>query len=102
MPNTTKETIIVDIPVFEETNNHNYNLILHNDDLTPMEYVILALVTVFEKDEQSSASLMLQAHQNGSAVISTVSYETGKKKIEALDILNMLLGFDLQVTMEQN
>lgn len=102
MPNTTKETIIVDIPVFEETNNNNYNLILLNDDLTPMGYVTFALATVFEKDEQTSDALMRQAHENGSAVIDTVSYETGKKKIEALAILNMLLGFNLRVTMKQN
>ena len=102
MPNTTKEKIVVDMPVFMEPNNNTYNLILHNDDYTPMEYVILALCTVFEKDEQSSAQLMLHAHQNGSAVICTVDYNAGKTKLEALEMLNFLMGFDLKVTMEQN
>lgn len=102
MTNTTKEKIIVDVPMFMETNDNNYNLVLHNDEVTPMEYVIMALHTVFQKDPETSAELMLHAHMTGSAVIETVDYNNGKTKLEALDVLNMLLGFDLKVTMIQN
>lgn len=101
MTNTTKEKIIVnvDMPMFME-NDDTYNLVLHNDDVTPMDYVIIALLTVFEKTEQEGVELMLHAHQNGSAIIATVDYNSGKAKLEALEVLNMLTGFDLKVTMQ--
>lgn len=101
MPNTTKEKIIVDMPMFME-NDNTYNLILHNDDVTPMDYVIIALLTIFGKDEQESTEVMLHAHRNGSAIIETVDYNSGKAKLDALNILNMMMGFDLNVTMTQN
>ena len=101
MPNTTKEKIIVDMPMFME-NDNTYNLILHNDDVTPMDYVIIALLTIFGKNEQESTELMLHAHRNGSAIIETVDYNSGKAKLDALSVLNMLMGFELNVTMTQN
>lgn len=101
MPNTTKEKIIVDMPMFME-NDNNYILILHNDKVTPMDYVIIALMTIFGKDEQESDRLMRHAHHNGSAIIETVDYHSGKAKLEALKLLNMIMGFDLNVTMTQN
>ena len=101
MTNTTKERIIVDMPMFME-NDDTYNMVLHNDDVTPMDYVIVALLTIFQKDEQESIELMLHAHKNGSAVIETVDYNSGKAKLEAMDVLNMMMGFDLKVTMTQN
>ena len=96
-----EEKIIVDMPMFME-NDNNYNLILHNDDVTPMDYVVIALLTIFGKDERESMELMLHAHQNGSAIIETVDYNSGKAKLDALDMLNMMMGFELNVTMTQN
>ena len=101
MQNPTKEKVIIDMPMFME-NDNTYNLVLHNDDVTPLDYVVAVLLTIFEKNERRSFELMMQAQTEGSAIIDTVDYNSGKAKLDALALLNMLAGFDLAVTMTQN
>lgn len=46
-----------------------YKVILHNDDFTPMEYVVETLVKVIPRmSERQAISIMLEAHTKGKAV----------------------------------
>jgi ATP-dependent Clp protease adaptor protein ClpS len=50
-----------------------YKVLLHNDDYTTMEFVVMILMTVFHHDEPSSVSVMLQVHQKGVGVAGVYS-----------------------------
>lgn len=101
MPTKENERIVIQAPVFESIDNTTYNIILHNDDWTPMPYVVLVLMTVFDKTNHESTSIAWQAHRNGSAVIETTGYEEATKKVEAVNVVNQNFGANLKVTMQQ-
>ena len=44
---------------------HRYNVIFHNDDETPMGFVVEMLVNVFDMEREPAAMLMMDIHTNG-------------------------------------
>jgi ATP-dependent Clp protease adaptor protein ClpS len=64
-----------------------YKVIVCNDDVTPVEFVISMLVAVFRHDEKAALELTLSIHNKGSAVAGIFSYEVAEQK--ALDGTNM-------------
>lgn len=42
-----------------------YKVLLHNDDFTPMDFVINVLRSFFGKDPEESNRIMLEVHNNG-------------------------------------
>lgn len=43
--------------------------VLHNDDFTTMEFVMLVLQSIFGHTEEKAATLMLDVHHKGKAVV---------------------------------
>ncbi len=62
-----------------------YNVVLLNDDETPMEFVVNALHRCIGLDYEDALKLMLRVHQEGKAVIGT--YERGQAEATAAGIL---------------
>lgn len=52
-----------------------YNVILINDDYTPMDFVVNILINVFRKSEAEAFHLMLDVHQNGAGLAGTYQKE---------------------------
>ena len=42
-----------------------YEVIMHNDDFTTMEFVVEILVGIFHKDQVTAEALMLDVHNKG-------------------------------------
>ena len=42
-------------------------VLIADDDVTPMEFVVWVLETVFDKSEEDAVRIMLQTHHEGSA-----------------------------------
>ena len=57
-----------------------YNVLLLNDDYTPMEFVVLVLESVFNKKQDDAAQIMLHVHKNGVGVCGTYTYEVAESK----------------------
>jgi ATP-dependent Clp protease adaptor protein ClpS len=64
-----------------------YKVIVCNDDVTPVEFVVSMLVSVFRHDEKSALAITLDVHTKGSAVAGTFSYEVAEQK--AIDATNL-------------
>jgi ATP-dependent Clp protease adaptor protein ClpS len=64
-----------------------YKVIVCNDDVTPVEFVVSMLVAVFRHDEKSALELTLKIHNSGSAVAGTFAYEVAEQK--AIDATNL-------------
>lgn len=45
-----------------------YQVLIYNDDFTPMDFVVDVLMQIFDKDEQTATMLMLSVHEGSSAV----------------------------------
>lgn len=77
-----------------------YKVIVCNDDVTPVEFVISMLVAVFRHSEKNALELTLKIHNNGHAVVGIYSYEIAEQK--GLDATNLARanGFPLIIKVE--
>jgi ATP-dependent Clp protease adaptor protein ClpS len=95
------EEIKIDEKIKNETHEPSkYNVIMLNDDSTPMEWVIDVLKTIFKHSQKSAEQLTLTIHNDGSAVVGTYIHEIAEvKSIEAVTASRQA-GFPLQVRIE--
>ena len=79
-----------------------YNIVLHNDDITPFEFVVHLLQTIFDKSAEDAEEIAQEVHNYGSAIAATYScYEFAIDKTNAaIDLVNKH-GQTLTVTMEK-
>ena len=69
-----------------------YNVIMHNDDVTTMDFVVYVLVRIFRKSEEDAETLMLKVHNEGSAVVGTYSQDIAQSKAN---------NYPLKLTIEE-
>ena len=79
-----------------------YNVLLLNDDYTPMEFVVLVLESVFNKKQEEATQIMLHVHKNGIGVCGTFTYEVAESKCKTVIDLAKKNEHPLQCTMEKN
>lgn len=77
-----------------------HKVILLNDDYTPREFVVKVLESVFHMGEPQAESVMMTAHQKGSAVIAVYTKEIAETKADEAIELSQQFGFPLMVTTE--
>ena len=77
-----------------------YKVLLHNDDYTPMEFVVLVLRQVFHKSDSDATSIMLHAHTTGYAVAGVFTFEIAEMKVAETMALADEAGFPLLCTLE--
>jgi ATP-dependent Clp protease adaptor protein ClpS len=58
-----------------------YNVIIHNDDYTSMEFVVQILVGVFKKQVVEATKIMFDVHKKGRGIAGIYSYDVGVTKI---------------------
>jgi len=63
-----------------------YRVLLHNDDFTPMEYVVQVLIqTVAGLTQPQAVNIMMEAHSNGLALVITCALEHAEFYCETLN-----------------
>jgi ATP-dependent Clp protease adaptor protein ClpS len=78
-----------------------YNVVMFNDDVTPFEYVIAVLNQIFQYEVHEALQVAIHIHQNGKAIVATMSMQAAYEKIEAVDRMNQMFGFLLQTNVER-
>ena len=78
-----------------------YKVIVNNDDVTPMEFVIVMLMTVFKHSQEAATELTLKIHYEGFAVAGIYSYEIAEQKGIDATYLARENGHPLVVRVEQ-
>lgn len=48
-----------------------FDLVMYNDDVTPMEFVVMVLVQVLSLAQEEAVELMLAVHNSGKAICGT-------------------------------
>jgi ATP-dependent Clp protease adaptor protein ClpS len=77
-----------------------WRVIIHNDDVTPMEFVIQTLVNIFQLAHLHALQVMYAAHFHGSAYVQTPQAEA-QRRIGLAHTSARLHGYPLQFTLEQ-
>lgn len=58
-----------------------FNVILHNDDFTPMEFVVNVLVGVFMLSTEKAEAIMMTVHKSGKAIAGTYSHDVASTRV---------------------
>lgn len=78
-----------------------YNVIMHNDDFTTMDFVVKILIQIFNKGYEEAVALMMTVHQSQRAVIGNYSYDVAQSKVDAALFCAKEEGYPFRVTCEE-
>ncbi len=97
----------LDIPEIDTTTRDEikepplYKVLLHNDDYTTMDFVVMVLETVFHKSPSEATRIMLNVHRNGIGVCGVYPAEIAETKVNTVHSLAVEAGFPLKASMEK-
>jgi ATP-dependent Clp protease adaptor protein ClpS len=77
-----------------------FQVLLHNDDYTTMEFVVWVLASVFNMPEEQAIQIMLNVHLRGVGVAGIYTFEVAEMKVEKTIALAREQEFPLLATME--
>tara|TARA_R110001583_G_scaffold152332_1_gene304140 strand:+ start:897 stop:1220 length:324 start_codon:yes stop_codon:yes gene_type:complete len=77
-----------------------YKVILHNDNFTPMDFVIVILMDAFNFGFEKASSIMMQVHEQGKGIAGAYSKEIANMKVKRCNQIARSEGHPLMVTME--
>ena len=77
-----------------------YKVLLHNDNYTTMEFVVMVLVDIFRHPEEEAVRIMLEVHRRGIGVAGVYSHEIAETKIAKVTELARQYEYPLRCTME--
>lgn len=79
-----------------------YKVILINDDFTTMEFVIEVLKTFFSMGQERATQVMLQIHNEGSAVCGLYPKDIAETKVNQVSAFAKQHGHPLRCHTEEN
>jgi|TARA_B110000967_G_C18659785_1_gene447602 ATP-dependent Clp protease adaptor protein ClpS len=80
----------------------DYNVIMLNDDVTPMEWVMSVLKEIFRHSVLDAEALTMQIHSEGSAVVGTYKFEIAEQKGGEASNASRNHGFPLELKIEES
>jgi ATP-dependent Clp protease adaptor protein ClpS len=77
-----------------------HQVLMLNDDFTPMEFVVLVIQEFFSKDRESATQIMLKIHLDGKAVCGVYSRDVAATKVDQVLDAAKQAGHPLQCVSE--
>ena len=77
-----------------------YQVLLLNDDFTPMEFVVMVLQEFFRHDLDTATQIMLKIHHEGRGVCGVFTKDVAATKVELVLAASRRAGHPLQCIME--
>lgn len=78
-----------------------YKVLLHNDDFTPMEFVIEILEKFFSKSHAEATEITLAVHYKGVGTCGVFPYEVAETKVSLVTEAAREQEYPLQCSMER-
>jgi ATP-dependent Clp protease adaptor protein ClpS len=77
-----------------------YQVVLLNDDYTPMEFVVMVLQHYFHRDIETATQIMLKIHHEGRGICGVYPRDVAATKVEMVLAAARRAGHPLQCIME--
>lgn len=77
-----------------------FQVVMLNDDYTPMEFVVMVLQEYFQRDIETATQIMLKIHHEGRGVCGVYTRDVAATKVELVLSAAKRSGHPLQCTME--
>ena len=77
-----------------------YQVVMLNDDFTPMEFVVVVIQEFFNKDRETATQIMLKIHLDGKGVCGVYSRDVAATKVEQVQAAARQAGHPLQCVSE--
>lgn len=93
----------VDTNLDQQTEDEEEGLakvIIHNDDVTPMDFVVIILQRIFQLSPLEAEHVMVTAHFNGLALVATLPLSEAKNRVGKAHFAAQLEGYPLLFTIE--
>lgn len=78
-----------------------FKVVMHNDDFTPMEFVVKILMQIFNKQYDEAVTLMMTVHKSQRADVGIYSYDIAHSKVNAAMFRAREEGYPFRVTCEE-
>lgn len=95
------KTISNNLTRYKTKEPEQYNVIMHNDGYTTMDFVIKVLVDIFKKQRDEAERLMMKIHKEGKAVVGRYLFDIACSKAKYAMTLARQNGFPLKLTVEK-
>ena len=77
-----------------------FQVVLLNDDYTPMEFVVMVIQEFFNKDRETATQIMLKIHLDGKGVCGVFSKDVAATKVDQVSEAARKHGHPLQCVSE--
>ena len=77
-----------------------YQVVMLNDDYTPMEFVVVVIQEFFNKDRETATQIMLKIHLDGKGICGVYSRDVAATKVEQVQEAARQAGHPLQCLSE--
>ena len=99
-PDDGQGAVVVERQTAKTVPPRMYQVVLLNDDYTPMEFVVMVLQEFFQRDLETATQIMLKIHHEGRGVCGVYSKDVAATKVELVLAAAKRSGHPLQCTME--
>ncbi|MDE7180372.1 MAG: ATP-dependent Clp protease adaptor ClpS [Muribaculaceae bacterium] len=76
-----------------------WKVIFHNDDFTPMDFVVYVLKAIFFKTDALAEDLMMKVHLKGKATVGEYPYDIALSKVNRTHRIARENNYPLKLTM---
>ena len=77
-----------------------YQVVMLNDDYTPMEFVVVVIQQFFNKDRETATQIMLKIHLDGKGICGVYSRDVANTKVQQVQDAAREAGHPLQCLSE--
>jgi ATP-dependent Clp protease adaptor protein ClpS len=78
-----------------------YQVVILNDDFTPMDFVVVVLETFFTMDRERATQVMLHVHTRGKGICGVYTREVAETKVTQVNEFSRTHQHPLLCTMEK-
>jgi ATP-dependent Clp protease adaptor protein ClpS len=77
-----------------------HQVVMLNDDYTPMEFVVVVIQEFFNKDREAATQIMLKIHLDGKGICGVYSRDVAATKVQQVQEAARQAGHPLQCVSE--
>ena len=91
----------IEFKVMDETELEKpFRVIIHNDDVTPFDFVIAVLCTIFELTVEKASAIAYEAHTAGQSLVTVLPFQEANRRVYNAQTAAREFGYPLSFTIE--